>query len=768
MFTMRFSFYKKQMLSLIAILIATFSIISYAAAPLEKVSLQLDWKYQFEFAGFIMAKEKGFYKDVGLDVELREYVEGIDIVDSVLSKQSNYGIYNSSVVVSEGKLKPTILMATYYQKSPLVFVTSKDIKQPSDLVGKRIMGTTDELKYSSLALLLDHFFINNKNANLLEHSFNINDFIDHKVDAMSAFRTNQLFELDQKNIEYNVIDPADYGFSMSAVNLFTSYSETLSHPIRSRNFITASNKGWAYALAHPQETIEIIYNHYSKQKSLASLTYEAQITKKMMLLDFFDIGTTNKDLTIRAVKQLKYSGLLPEEEELGTFLFDDALRELGHGVTFTDEQMHYMVNKKQIRLCVDPDWMPLEAIKDGKHIGISADVINKFRTQLPIPIILIPTQDWMGALIKGKSRECDILTLAAFTEERAQYMDFTRSYIDLPFVMATKMNTIFINDISEVKDEKLGVVRGNVIGERLREKSPDINIVDVASVSEGLAKVESGELYGFIDNLMVIANSIQKDFTGLLKVSSRVDESVKFAIASRNDEPQLHEIFEILVKNLTEGELQTIYNKWLATVAHDQKYDYSSAWKFLAVIILILLGYFFHYTKLKKMNASLLALSTTDKLTGLYNRLKTDAVLSEKKAEFDRYNTELSVILLDIDFFKHINDNYGHLRGDSVLIEFSEIIRQNIRNTDYVGRWGGEEFLIICPNIGLNEAMALASKLLDKIRKHAFSEVVNITASAGVNCFTKNKSLDATIHDADQALYQSKENGRDQVTAFIA
>ncbi len=765
---MRFSFYKKQMINLIAILFTLFSIISQAAAPLDKVSLQLDWKYQFEFAGFIMAKEKGFYKDVGLDVELREYAEGIDIVDSVLSKQSNYGIYNSSVVVSEGKLKPTILMATYYQKSPLVFVTSKDIKQPSDLIGKRIMGTTDELKYSSLALMLDHFFINNKNAQLLEHSFNINDFIDHKVDAMSAFRTNQLFELDQKNIKYNIIDPADYGFSMSAVNLFTSYSETLSHPIRSQNFITASNKGWAYALAHPQETIEIIYNHYSKQKSLASLTYEAQVTKKMMLLDFFDIGTTNKELTIRAVKQLKYIGLLAEEEELSTFLFDDALRELGHGVTFTDEQMHYMVNKKQIHLCIDPDWMPLEAIKDGKHIGISADVINKFRTQLPIPIILIPTQDWMGSLTKGKSRECDILTLAAFTEERAQYMDFTRSYIDLPFVMATKMNTIFINDISEVKDEKLGVVRGNVIGERLREKLPDINIVDVASVSEGLAKVESGELYGFVDNLMVIANSIQKDFTGLLKVSSRVDESVKFAIATRNDQPELHQIFEILINNLTEGELQIIYNKWIAAVALDQQNDYSYAWKFLAVIFLILSSYIFHYTKLKKLNDSLLTLSTTDKLTGLYNRLKTDAVLSEKKAEFDRYETQLSVILIDIDYFKRINDNYGHLIGDSVLIEFATIIKQNIRTTDYVGRWGGEEFLIICPNIKLNEAMALANKLLDKIRKHAFSEVVNITASAGVNCFTENKSLEATIHDADQALYQSKENGRDQVTVFKA
>ncbi len=111
---MNCSLYKKQMISLIAILLATFSIISHAEETLEKVSLQLNWKYQFEFSGFIMAKEKGFYKDVGLDVELREYEEGIDIVESVLSEQSNFGIYSSSVAISGGKLKPTILMATYF------------------------------------------------------------------------------------------------------------------------------------------------------------------------------------------------------------------------------------------------------------------------------------------------------------------------------------------------------------------------------------------------------------------------------------------------------------------------------------------------------------------------------------------------------------------------------------------------------------------------------------------------------------------------------
>tara|TARA_R110002049_G_scaffold111854_6_gene261183 strand:- start:367 stop:2664 length:2298 start_codon:yes stop_codon:yes gene_type:complete len=763
---MRLSFYKKQVISLIAVLMATFSIMTHAEEALEKVSLQLDWKYQFEFAGFIMAKEKGYYKDVGLDVELREYEEGLDIVESVLSKQSNYGIYNSSVVISDGKLKPTILMATYFQKSPLVFVTTKDIKHPRDLVGKMIMGTTNELKYSSLALMLDHFAVNEKNAEFLEHSFNINDFIEHKVDVISVFRTNQLFELNQRNIEYNIIDPADYGFSMTAVNLFTSYSEVDGNSERSRNFIKASKKGWAYALAHTQETVELIYNHYSTQKSLDALAYEAEITKQMMLLDFFEIGATDKELSMRAVKQLKHSGLLTDGERLGTFVFEDVLRELGRGVMFTDEQIDYLNNKKELRVCVDPDWMPFEGIKDGNHVGITADVISKFNEQLPIPITLVPTKDWAEVLLKGQSRQCDIFSLAADTPERSKYMNFTRPYIDLPLVLTTKMDTFYINDIREVKDKKLGVVKGYVIAEQLRKKIPDINIVDVSSITDGLARVENGELYGYIDNLMVIANSIQKDFTGVLKISSRLDENVKLAMASRNDEPQLNAILEELVKNFTEAELQASYNKWVAAVANSQAFDYSYAWKLLAAIFLLLAAYIFHYTKLKKLNNSLLTLSITDKLTGLYNRVKIDEVLVEKKYEVDRYGTELSVILLDIDFFKSINDKYGHLRGDSVLVEFSQIINQNLRKTDYVGRWGGEEFLIVCPNIGIKDAEALAHKLVDKIRNHTFSDVKKVTASAGVNSFSKEESIDATIHNADKALYQSKENGRDCVTAF--
>ncbi|ATX79341.1 diguanylate cyclase (GGDEF) domain-containing protein [Mariprofundus aestuarium] len=754
----------------VSIFLYAFSLIlastpAVAAQSLESVSLQLEWKYQFEFAGFIMAKEKGFYEKAGLDVELIEYEAGIDAVEHVLTGKSNYAIHNSSVVIDNGKLEPIILLATYFQQSPLVFVTSKEIKSPSDLIGKTIMGTKDELKYSSLALLLDHFYVNKNNASFLGHSFNIDDFIQHKVDAMTAFRTNQLYQLDQLNVPYNVIDPADYGFVMSAVNLFTSYSEALNHSERTRKFIDASNKGWEYALAHTEETIAIIYEKYSKLKSIEALAYEADITREMMLLDFFEIGATNKELALRAVKQFKHSGLLSAQQEPGTFLFDEVLREFGRSAIFTDKQKLYLQDKKVINMCVDPDWMPFESIQDGVHIGIVAEVFDLFRAQLPIPIKLIPTKSWHDSITKAKQRKCDIFSLASSTPERTEYMDFTTPYIDLPIVMATTMDKFFINDIAEVLDEKLGVVKGYAVAEKLRGKYENINIVEVDSITDGLERVASGELFGHIDNLMTIAASIQKDFTGILKVSSRLDEGVQLAVGTRNDEPILRGIFQKLVGNIDSDTQQGIFNKWVS-VKQEVVADYTFLWKFFAGFSLLALGFIYHFRRLSRLNDQLVIISNTDKLSGLYNRVKMDSVLIEQKANVDRYGQGVSLILIDIDFFKEINDTYGHSVGDAVLVGFSELMRSNVRATDYVGRWGGEEFLIVCPNTGVNDAYKLADKLLKKVRDCTFEGGSKITISAGIAGFSKETSIKDILIHVDTALYQSKQAGRNQISTY--
>lgn len=425
--------------------------LSTQAANLEKVSLQLDWKYQFEYAGFIMAKEKGFYAEAGLDVEFREYREGVDIVDEVLSQKSNYGIHNSSVVIHDGQLEPIILMATYYQQSPLVFVVSKDIKSPKDMMGKKVMGTQDELKYSSLALLLNHFYVNPKNTMFIGHNFDIDRFIQGEVDAMSAFRTNQLYELDRQNIEYNIIDPADFGFFMSAVNLFTSRAEAVNSSDRTRKFIEASNKGWVYALEHPEEAASTIYEKYSQAKTIDALAFEANVTRKMMLLDFFDVGATNKDLSIRSVNQFHYSGLLKQDQSLGNFIFEEVVSEFAQHINFTSQQLLYMQDKKSISMCVDPEWMPFESIRNGEHIGIAADIFELFKKYLPVPVTLVKTKTWQESLERAKNRECDILSLASATPDRNKYMEFTSPYINLPVVMATTMDKFFIADINDVK-----------------------------------------------------------------------------------------------------------------------------------------------------------------------------------------------------------------------------------------------------------------------------------------------------------------------------
>ncbi|MDK2081862.1 sensor domain-containing diguanylate cyclase [Aliarcobacter butzleri] len=167
-------------------------------------------------------------------------------------------------------------------------------------------------------------------------------------------------------------------------------------------------------------------------------------------------------------------------------------------------------------------------------------------------------------------------------------------------------------------------------------------------------------------------------------------------------------------------------------------------------------------------NAELLRLSITDNLTKLYNRVKLDKSLQEEMNRSLRYNTNFSIILLDIDYFKKVNDNFGHQVGDEVLIESAQVLSKNIRNVDILGRWGGEEFLVICPETKIEDAIKVASHINEAIKLHKFSTYPNtVTMSLGVASFNKDiKNVDDIILNADKALYQAKEEGRDKVIAF--
>jgi len=160
-------------------------------------------------------------------------------------------------------------------------------------------------------------------------------------------------------------------------------------------------------------------------------------------------------------------------------------------------------------------------------------------------------------------------------------------------------------------------------------------------------------------------------------------------------------------------------------------------------------------------------LSVTDKLTQLYNRTKIEQLFSEIIKRAERYDEVFSVILLDLDHFKAVNDKYGHLVGDSVLKELSQILVNTVRGTDYVGRWGGEEFIIIAPMTDADSAAELAEKVRKRIEKYPFTKVGNKTASFGVALFVQGDSEDSMTSRADEHLYRAKQSGRNRVVGDL-
>jgi len=171
--------------------------------------------------------------------------------------------------------------------------------------------------------------------------------------------------------------------------------------------------------------------------------------------------------------------------------------------------------------------------------------------------------------------------------------------------------------------------------------------------------------------------------------------------------------------------------------------------------------------EVEEKNTLLKMLSTTDKLTGLHNRIKIDDTLKSNLDMFKRYGNVFSIIMLDIDHFKKVNDNYGHPIGDAVLKDFATIIKQNARITDTVGRWGGEEFMIIAAETDSSGAIKFATTLKKAISDYDFEKVGRVTASFGLTQVAVGDDTEDIIKRADLALYSAKESGRNKVVCGL-
>jgi len=353
-------------------------------------------------------------------------------------------------------------------------------------------------------------------------------------------------------------------------------------------------------------------------------------------------------------------------------------------VNWSKDEQKYFTDNKIVTMCVDPDWMPLESIENGRHIGMAADYIQKIQVQLGSPIKLVVTQNWSESLEFAKNRQCDILSMAMETAERATYLNFTEPYLTIPLVLATKQDELFIANMTNTINKPLGIVKNYAYAELLKTNHPQLTFIEVSSVKDGLDKVTKGKLFGLVGALSIIGYELQRNYPEL-KIAGKFDENWYLGIGVRNDKPQLLSALNKAIKSIPKDTLQNITNKWIS-VRYDKAASFSDFWKYLVLVFIGISVVIYRQHMLKKYNITLQSLSNTDSLTGCANRQKIDEVLLYQINNYKRHQQPFCIILCDLDRFKNINDLYGHLAGDTILKGFVHLMSTHIRSNDLIGR----------------------------------------------------------------------------------
>jgi class 3 adenylate cyclase/ABC-type nitrate/sulfonate/bicarbonate transport system substrate-binding protein len=312
-------------------LIMAACLVSLAAPPaaaLDQVSLQLKWKHQFQFAGYYAALEQGFYHNAGLDVTIREGGPDIDVAETVASGKADFGVCNASVLREWTKGRRLVVLAAIFQRSPAVILVARraDISSVSDLRGRTLMDTPGS---DEIAAMLKREGVDYDALPRVAHEGDPRDLLTGMADAMIAYSTNEPFLLEQLGAAYRTFSPDAYGIDFYGDNLCASEAKVRAHPARVAAFRAASVKGWAYALAHKETTVDLILRSYSTSKSRGALLFEAARTEILVGRNPDRIGEQDPARWRRIAATYRNLGLLSDDALPSELIWDGNAGSLG-------------------------------------------------------------------------------------------------------------------------------------------------------------------------------------------------------------------------------------------------------------------------------------------------------------------------------------------------------------------------------------------------------------------------------------------------------
>ncbi len=438
-------------------------------------------------------------------------------------------------------------------------------------------------------------------------------------------------------------------------------------------------------------------------------------------------------------------------------------------VNLTQKEKQWLEQHPVIRLASNSYWPPLEYMgKDGSHQGIAADFIALIEKKLAIRFVRSPVQLWSESIQDIQDRRLDVLSMAMETSARREFARFTHPYISNAMVIVTRDSVSYVSGIQGLIGKTVAVVEGFASFDTLTEEHPGIFIKPYPNVEKALSAVTNGDAFAFVGNIITVGYIIQEKSLSHLRVSGDTPYRFELGIGVRNDWPELVSILDKALDSITVRERAEIFSRWVYVDIGHGIYWTIVLWAFgiLGSFTLIILYWNYQLNrKVKQRTALLEHQALHDVLTGLPNRMAMHSQLEQQIHTAEREKGSLfAVLFIDLDEFKKVNDTLGHAMGDELLLAVADRLRKTLRRSDFISRFGGDEFVVITQIVRQKSALeTVCLHMLEVMQKEyrLSRQTVTIHMSIGAACYAENgATAEALLRHADTAMYAAKKQGR--------
>lgn len=440
------------------------------------------------------------------------------------------------------------------------------------------------------------------------------------------------------------------------------------------------------------------------------------------------------------------------------------------------QNKQWLLEHPVIRVGMLNNWSPMEFVNEANELaGINSDFFDLIELKLGSNFIKVPFNSWPELMSALKDKKIDMVASASYSDEREKLFNFTKPYWSMPWALMHPLALGNKVKLSDFNGKYVAVLEGIQIADILRVKYPKIKLIEVSNLEDAYILLQEGKVKALIANLASSSELLKRESFISMGLSILDNFALQEErIVMRKDWSELTDIMNHILDSITTIKKQEIYDKWFSievSTGFEKNVVIKVAIQvgvFTIIVIAIIIFWnrrlYLEIRQRKLLESQMKHMATHDELTGLANRSLLTERINTSISFHQRQKLTLAVLFIDLDGFKHVNDNYGHDVGDELLVQLSQRLKDCVRESDTVARFGGDEFVLLLTGLhDKKESAFIAEKVLKVIRRPVTlsAATVAVSCSIGIAAFPDDGTSDTDLLKiADTLMYRVKAHGK--------